>query len=169
MEFSALYQELIHSREMIRALTDGISQEQARVRPEADSWSMLEVVCHLYDEEREDFRQHLDTILNDPEGAWPPFDPQGWVTQRKYNEQNFEEMREKLFAERQKSLDWLQGLTNADWNAVSVRDWGTMSAGDMFTSWVAHDNLHIRQLVELRRAYIERMTAPYNIGYGGDW
>ena len=39
----------------------------------------------------------------------------------------------------------------------------------MFASWVAHDNLHIRQLVELRRNLIERMTQPYDIGYAGDW
>ena len=39
----------------------------------------------------------------------------------------------------------------------------------MFTSWVAHDDLHIRQLTELRRAQIERITKPYKIGYAGDW
>jgi len=44
-----------------------------------------------------------------------------------------------------------------------------MKAGEMFASWVAHDNLHIRQLVELRRNLIERMTQPYDIGYAGDW
>ncbi len=44
-----------------------------------------------------------------------------------------------------------------------------MSAGEMFVSWVAHDNLHIRQLVELRRSRIVSLTAPYEIGYAGEW
>jgi hypothetical protein len=39
----------------------------------------------------------------------------------------------------------------------------------MFACWVAHDNLHIRQLVELKRAQIERITQPLNIAYAGDW
>lgn len=169
MEFNILYQELVNSTEMIRGLTNGIDQEQSQVRPEADSWSMLEVVCHIYDEEREDFRKHLDTILHHPDGDWPPFDPQGWVTERKYNEQNFEEMKEKFIAERQKSLEWLRGLANANWEAAVEKDWGTMKAGNMFASWVAHDNLHIRQLVELRRNHIERITQPYDIQYAGDW
>lgn len=44
-----------------------------------------------------------------------------------------------------------------------------MKAADMFASWVAHDGLHIRQLVELRRARTENLTSPYFIGYAGDW
>jgi hypothetical protein len=44
-----------------------------------------------------------------------------------------------------------------------------MRAGDMLASWVAHDNLHIRQLVELRRSRIESITQPYEIEYAGDW
>jgi hypothetical protein len=44
-----------------------------------------------------------------------------------------------------------------------------MTAGEMLASWITHDNLHIRQLVELRRARIEKITQPYAIGYTGDW
>ena len=32
-----------------------------------------------------------------------------------------------------------------------------------------HDNLHIRQLIELRRKWIERITQPYDVQYAGDW
>ena len=66
MEFSTLYQELQNSTEMIRALLAGVSQEAARLKPSAESWSILEVVCHLYDEEREDFREHLDFHSSPP-------------------------------------------------------------------------------------------------------
>ena len=72
------------------------------------SWSILEVVCHLYDEEREDFREHLDFILHRQNEEYHVIDPQGWVTERKYNEQNFAEMQEKFFAERQKSSGMAQ-------------------------------------------------------------
>lgn len=39
----------------------------------------------------------------------------------------------------------------------------------MFADWVAHDNLHTRQLVELRRHRLLNLTAPYDVGYAGDW
>ena len=60
MQFETLYQELQNSTEMIRALLSGITPEDAQVKPAPESWSILEVVCHLFDEEREDFREHLD-------------------------------------------------------------------------------------------------------------
>lgn len=169
MDFPTLYQELADSTEMIRALLKGIDQEQAQVRPEADAWSFLEVICHLHDEEREDFREHLDFVLHRQNEEWHVIDPQSWVKERKYNEQNFIQMQEKFFDERSKSLEWLNGLTDIDWGRTYTSEFGSMSAGEMFSSWVAHDNLHIRQLVELRRARIERITQPHPIGYAGEW
>ena len=56
MEFKTLYQELTHSTEMLRSLLAGIGAEEARMKPSKATWSILEVTCHLYDEEREDFR-----------------------------------------------------------------------------------------------------------------
>ncbi len=169
MDFDGLYLELVDSTNMIMALLAGMSEEEAKVKPDAGSWSVLEVICHLYDEEREDFREHLDFILHRQEQTWHPIDPERWVTERKYNEQNLREMKEKFFGERSKSLDWLKGLEGADWDISYTTPWRTMTAGDMFASWVAHDNLHLRQLVELRRVHIERITKPYIVEYAGDW
>jgi len=169
MEFSTLYQELQNSTEMIRALLSGITQAEAQVKPGPDSWSILEVVCHLYDIEREDFREHLDFILHRQDEQYHVIDPQRWVTERKYNEQSFVEMQEKFFAERKQSLEWLREKSNSDWETTYTSEYGSASAGEMFSCWVAHDNLHIRQFVELRRARIENITKPYPLEYAGDW
>jgi hypothetical protein len=169
MKFSKLYQELQNSTEMIRALLSGITQEEARIKPDLESWSILEVICHLHDEEREDFREHVDFILHRQNEEWHQIDPQAWVTERKYNEQDFVEMQEKFFTERQKSLDWLMELSNANWDSLYTSLYGSTTAGEMFACWAAHDNLHIRQLVELRRFKIEKMTEQYSLEYAGDW
>jgi hypothetical protein len=169
MEFKLFYEELTNSAEMIRALLSGVSQDEARVKPNAESWSILEVTCHLHDEEREDFREHLDFILHRQNEEWHRINPQGWVTERKYNEQNFAEMREKFFVEREKSFAWLKGLLNPDWNETYTTEYRTISTGEMFACWAAHDNLHIRQLVELRRTRLENITKPYHLEYAGNW
>jgi len=169
MEFQTLYQELVNSTEMIRSLINGIGQEQAQVKPDAEAWSILEVVHHLYDEEREDFREHLDFILHRQNEEWHQIDPQAWVTERQYNEQDFVEIQKKFFVERNKSLEWLKGLADADWETTYTTQFGSMKAGEMFASWIAHDNLHIRQLVELRRFFIERITKSYDVVYAGEW
>lgn len=169
MEFKILYQELVNSTEMIRSLLAGVNQEEAQYKPSRSTWSILEVTCHLYDEEREDFREHLDFILHRQNEEWHRIDPQGWVKARKYNQQNFKSAQMKFFREREKSLVWLKSLNNANWNKTYRSQFGTMKAGDMFASWVAHDNLHIRQLVELRRSRIEKISKPHHIEYAGDW
>jgi len=169
MEFNTLFHELQNSTEMIRALLLGNTQDEVRIKPNPESWSILEVICHLYDLEREDFREHLDFILHRQNEEYHVIDPQSWVTERKYNEQNFDEMQEKFFAERKKSLEWLIRLPDTNWETTYTSQYGSVSAGEMFACWVAHDNLHIRQLVELRRVKIENITKPYNIEYAGDW
>ncbi len=169
MEFQTLYRELENSTEMIRALLAGIGQEEAYIKPNAESWSILEVVCHLYDIEREDFREHLDFILHRQEEEYHVIDPQSWVKERKYNQQDFVEMQENFFAERKYSLEWLRGLANPDWETTYTSQYGSVSAGEMLSCWIAHDNLHIRQLAELRRLRIESITKPYDIEYAGEW
>ena len=169
MEFDALYAEFTHGTETLRALLAGVGAEEARAKPSKGTWSILEVTCHLYDEEREDFREHLDFILHRQHEQWHSIAPQAWVKKRKYNEQDFGKMKGKFFRERAKSLVRLKSLKNADWNIAYKSKWGTMQAGDIFASWVAHDNLHIRQLVELRRKYIENITSPYDLQYAGEW
>lgn len=154
----------------IRALAEGATDEQARWRPSPESWSILEVVNHLYDEEREDFRVRLDYILNRPGELAPPIDPQGWVTARAYNDRNLAESLDQFLAERQRSLGWLRGLGQPDWSASVMTPWGrALRAGDMAAAWVAHDLLHTRQLVELHWAWTQALVRPYETAYAGDW
>jgi hypothetical protein len=169
MQYDRLYQDLVHGAQIIRALFQGLSQDEAQVKPDPDSWSALEVLCHLYDEEREDFRFHLDSILHRPGEVWPSFDPQAWVSERAYNQRDLAGMLSAFLAEREQSLQWLQGLSAPDWDAAHSEPWGTLTAGDMFSAWVDHDNLHIRQLVELRQARLVRQAEPYGVRYAGEW
>ena len=169
MDFETLYRELEINAETIGALVSGVSQADAQIRPTPASWSILEVVCHLADEERNDFRPRLDIMLHRPTEAFAPNEPQEWVTERKYNERDLTESLNDFLAERKQSLEWLKGLANSNWEVTYTTPWRTMTAGDMFTSWVTHDILHMRQLVELRYARVVRLTALYNIEYAGGW
>src|SRR6185295_12661832 len=124
MEFNALYQELQNSTEMIRALLLGLTQEEVQMKPNPESWSILEVLCHLYDIEREDFREHMDFILHRQNEEYHVIDPQSWIKERKYNEQNFVEMQEKFFAERKQSLAWLMGISVSNWQTTYTSQYG---------------------------------------------
>jgi len=78
------------------------------------------------------------------------------------------EILEGFLAERDKSLTWLKSLSAPNWEAEYIDQHGSIKAGEMFASWVAHDNLHTRQLVELRRQRIVSLAEPFDVGYAGD-
>ncbi|MCA9950974.1 MAG: DinB family protein [Anaerolineales bacterium] len=162
-------ERMANNAKIIDAIVADVAVEQARWRPDANSWSMLEVIHHLYDEERLDFRTRLDTILHKPGATWPPIDPVGWVQTRNYNAQDFDTMSEKFQTERRKSLVWLRGLKAPDWEATYAAPFGLIKAGDMFAAWVAHDLLHTRQLIELRWAFTTQALEPYQVLYAGTW
>jgi hypothetical protein len=153
----------------IRVLAEGVSDDQARWKPDPDSWSILEVVNHLLDEEREDFRVLLDLALHRPDRPRPRIDPGTWVTERRYNERDLEESLHGFLVARESSLAWLRELSSPDWEAVYEAPFGPIRAGDVLASWVAHDLLHMRQLVELHWAYTTQSLQPYEVGYAGQW
>jgi hypothetical protein len=169
MDISYCVRELKQNAEVIQHMTAEIPEEQTRWKPNAESWSMLEVMCHLVDEEREDFRVRIQHVLSGEKGDPPPIAPQKWVTERSYNQRELVEMVVSFLNERSESLMWLKGLTDPNWDAAYTAPWGSIRAGDFLVSWVAHDLLHIRQLNELKYAYNAQIFAPYSPGYAGDW
>lgn len=169
MEFAYGSAQLRANAERIQALVQNVSAEKARWKPDPDSWSILEVVNHLYDEELADFPVRLKHILEQTAGQWPPIDPQGWVTERRYNERELTASLANFLDARQKSLFWLQNLKSPDWQLSYEAPWGPITAGDMFAAWVAHDLLHLRQLVELQWAYTNLQLQPYQVRYAGEW
>jgi DinB family protein len=169
VEPAVLRRELAYGLEIVRQLVAGVSQVEARLKPTPETWSILEVLAHLYDEEREDFRPRLDIALHRPEEKWQKIDPAGWVTTRKYNDRDIVQTLDGLLIEREKSLTWLHGLSEPNWDAEYPAPFGLIKAGDLLASWVAHDNLHTRQLVELKRSRVLGLVAPYRVQYAGDW
>lgn len=158
-----------NNRGVFESLLRGVSLEQARWKPTPDKWSMLEVVNHLYDEEREDFRQRVRLTLDDPKLAWPAINPRDWVGTRSYNERELDSSLANFLAERDASLEWLKQLSEPNWQNANQGPNGVLSAGDLLASWLAHDFLHIRQLARLHWQFTSELAAPYQTTYGGPW
>lgn len=151
------------------ALVRNVGEDQARWKPTPDKWSILEVVNHLYDEEREDFRARLALTLSCPERDWPTIDPQTWVMSRGYNQREVESSLNNFLAEREQSLLWLRQLTAPNWENRHVLPSWSRSAGDLLASWLAHDFLHIRQLARLQWQHAGMISAPHQTEYAGPW
>lgn len=153
----------------IGSLAADVTEEASRWKPDPDSWSILEVLNHLVDEEVFDFRRHLEHMLFTPDQPWPEIDPQGWVTERAYNQRKLDETLRNFERERANSIRWLGELTQPNWDSKVSFDWGDLTAGDMLVSWLTHDLLHIRQLVELRYQLTAANSLPFRVEYAGKW
>lgn len=152
------------------ALVAGVSAEQARWKPEPEQWSILEVVNHLADEEVEDFRTRLDATLRGGSAPWPPIDPVRWVSERAYNERGLDESLERFLSRRAESVAWLGALPAPDWSLAQEHPTaGRITAGDLLTSWVAHDHIHIRQLNRLHRQFLVARLSEHSPEYAGRW
>ncbi|TSA83137.1 DinB family protein [Deinococcus detaillensis] len=156
-------QSLERSGNAVALLASGLTEAEARWRPQPESWSALEIINHLADEESADFRTRFTLLIKAPQEAWPKIDPQGWARQRRYNARSLESSIERFLEERQASLRQLQAWPEPDW---AVRH-GSLSAADLIASWQAHDLLHLRQLAQLRYLYLEALGL--NISYAGTW
>jgi hypothetical protein len=169
MELQLMIAQMKENARRIHALAEGVSPEQGGWKPDPAVWSILEVLGHLLDEERLDFRPRLDVILHQPGGSWQPIDPMGWVTAHQYSSLSLPAVLADFQAERRASLEWLAGLGRPDWQTVFQAPFGPITAGDMLSAWAAHDLLHLRQLVELHYAWLSQQAAPFTTRYAGDW
>jgi hypothetical protein len=154
----------------IIALARGAGESLARWRPAAGEWSLIEILHHLYDEDREDFRERIELTLRDPSLAWPAIDPQGWVSSREYRRQDWARLIERFEAQRHQQVQWLTQLDAVDWNRTHAHpSLGSLRAGDLLASWVAHDLLHLRQMSRVLYQYLRADFAPYGAEYAGQW
>jgi DinB family protein len=170
MEISPFRERLERNGPRIQALVAGVSADDARWKPNETSWSLLEVMHHLWDEEREDFRQRIDYLVNRPGEEFPPIHPSEWVTSRSYNTKDWNAVVEGFIGERRKSVEWLRTLSVPDWDReYHLPRPQVLRVGDLLTSWLAHDYLHMRQIVRLHFMAGEKLGAPYKTDYAGSW
>jgi hypothetical protein len=166
MDPARLVTQLAATPAAVRALLHGLTPEQARWRPAKPKWSLLEVLCHLADEERQDFRMRLHLVIESEDAPWPEIDPAGWVTARAYNTRDLAQSLKEFEHERADSLKWLAGLRHQRWDVTHQHaGLGALRAGDLLAAWAAHDLMHLRQITNLRLAVLEKDAAPYSLRY----
>ena len=146
------------------------SDADARWRPDEQSWSALEIVCHMADEETEDFRTRVLMTLDDPSADWPPIDPEAWAGERDYQGRDLKTEVARFVDSRAESIELLHAIKDPDWSRSKQHPhFGAMIAGDLLAAWCAHDALHLRQLAKRLHQLAQRDAAGGTIRYAGDW
>jgi len=123
----------------LRALLDGLDTALWRERPVADEWSPIEIVCHLRDEEAEDFGARVRVVVTGGD-RFTPIAPERWAVERGY--------------------DRLR-------TTVTQASTGTLSGLDLLAAWVTHDRLHLAQLAGTLARLGARRWTPLRAEYAG--
>ena len=169
MKHQKIIKELSRNKEVFKYLLKGIKKEKYLWKFEPAKWCLLEIICHLFDEECEDFRIRTKLVLQDPNLKLPSFDPTSCVKDRAYLDQNYNEKLHNFLNEREQSIDWLKSLKNPKWsNAYEHPKFGAMSASLFLSNWLAHDYLHIKQIMALKYKFLEEFSGE-PLKYAGGW
>jgi hypothetical protein len=136
-------------------------------RPAPAEWASVEIVCHLRDEEVEDFGARLRVVLDGGQ-SFTPIDPERWATERRYLDDDGPRALAAFRERRAASLTLLRGITPARLTTVvEHRRSGGLSGQDILAAWVEHDRLHLAQLAAtLARVWATRW-APLHTEYAG--
>ena len=164
-----IVEQLQKNKFAFQSLLADVPEECITWRPQPDKWCLLEIVCHLYDEEQFDFRFRTQWVLEQPNVLPPPFNPLDWVNDHSYMEQDYNIMLKKFLSERDSSIIWLKGLKNPKWeNSYNHPKLGKVTAKHFLDNWLAHDYLHLRQIIKQKFDYLNSQTNE-NLDYAGVW
>jgi hypothetical protein len=159
--------ELARMPEILVGLLAGLDAAAWRARPAAAEWAPVEIVCHLRDEETEDFGARVRVVAEGGD-RFTPIDPERWAIDRRYLDDDGPRALAAFHDRRGASLALLGTLALSRLaGAVSHPRTGSLSGLDLLAAWVAHDRLHLAQLAAtLARAWAARW-APLRTDYAG--
>jgi len=151
------------------ALFQAVDPALVRFRYAGEKWNLLDVACHLLDEEREDFRPRVKHILEQPREPMKSIDPAGWVNSRNYQGQDLQKIMEQWRHERLESVRWLKSLGEVPWKNIHLHpSLGEISAERMLASWLEHDFLHMRQVLKIKHHFL-LAESGMDLSYAGSW
>lgn len=151
----------------LTALTGDLDDAGWRTRPADGKWTPIEIVCHLRDEEVEDFGARVRAVVEGLQ-SFAPIAPDRWVAERRYSDESPSAELEALFRRRALSLRYLAELDPAKLEGTIETSQGVKLSGmDLVAAWATHDLLHLRQLAgTLARIHAGRWP-DLKIGYAG--
>jgi hypothetical protein len=159
--------ELAHFPALLDAAVAGLDPKAWRERPAPHEWAPIEIVCHLRDEEAEDFGARVRVILGGGD-RFAPIDPERWAVERRYRDDDPRVALAAFGRLRDANVALLEGArAEALARAVAHSSGAPLSGFDLVAAWVTHDRLHLHQLAgTLARLWADRW-APLRAAYAG--
>jgi len=131
-------------------------------RPAPGKWSMLEIVCHLRDMEREAYLTRYRRILDEEEPRLPDVDGDVLALMRDYRSQRLSAVLKDWRDARKETLRVLKGVKGTAWQRAGTHETaGRLTMEDFLRRHaVGNDEAHLGQIDATKRrfALLERLA-----------
>jgi hypothetical protein len=131
--------------------------------PAPGKWSILEIVCHLRDMERDAYLARYKRILAEDAPQLPDVDGDVYSLEHDYRSQRTADALREWTQLRRETLKLLAGLKRDDWDRAGVHETaGRLTLADLLRRQaVGNDEAHLAQIddIKKRHALLTRLAA----------
>lgn len=124
-------------------------------KPSNQERSIVEILWHLAEIEKEIYKPQWEQLLSNPSDAIVPINTRSWDKARAYQARNPGEAFESFLENRRSSLSMIETLCDKGFFEVSIEITGfsTAKIADLVAFSAKHDQLHLRQCGNLFNIY----------------
>lgn len=166
VEAAGLHQEFITPQAMLAALKstpaalDTLSQQltsqQWRERPERNEWSLAEIVCHFRDVDREVNIPRLEKVIGETNPFLAGMNTDAWAEERNYHQQDGPAALREFIKARTRLVARLQELDESDWQRTARHAiFGPTTLRELVGFITTHDRTHIQQSQAVARSFVQ--------------
>jgi DinB superfamily len=149
-EFEALLVTLESTAAVLSRAAAALSPAEARRRPAAGGFSLVENVWHLADLEREGYGLRIRRILSESNPALLNFEGDRMARERSYQERDIDRGIVLFARARAQNLETLRKLSRADWKRSGSQEGvGCVSLDDIPRMMAEHDRSHGTEIASL--------------------
>jgi uncharacterized damage-inducible protein DinB len=157
------FETLAATPQALKASLKGLSKKVLLWTPAPGKWSILEILCHMRDMEREAYIERYTRILSENEPALPNLEGEALAILRAYRSQKAPEVVREWVALRRQTLQLLRKAGKAQWARAGIHATaGRLTMEDLIRRHaVGNDEAHLRQIEAIKRrfAVLERLAA----------
>lgn len=141
----------------------GVPKKLLLFTPAPGKWSILEILCHMRDMEREAYLERYTRILAEPEPRLPDLNGEALAIERDYRAQKAGDVLKDWTRLRRESLRLLKKSKPEQWRRAGIHETaGRLTIDDLVVRHaVGNDIAHLSQIDSIKRraALLERLSS----------
>ncbi len=157
------FETLAATPQTLKASLKGLSKKVLLFTPAPGKWSILEILCHMRDMEREAYIERYTRVLSEDEPKLPDINGEALAILRAYRSQKAPEVVREWVALRRQTLQLLRKTGKAQWARAGVHETaGRLTMEDLIRRHaVGNDEAHLRQIEAIKRrfAVLDRLAS----------